>query len=186
MACSFSLSGQSLLALCKVIVQPRTALSLFFITITLPSQIIRSLQGDVQLLWFSYVSCRLQSGPPEFLRNTWSVNWRCPRRKEVSSYLEKIHPSSILWDMKRKCCLGELSSALEGMWRIYSESKGCSLMSERSSIWLHLQRATLSNIVAKLYLLLNASETKPLSKPEKKISHSYTGLSSDSYIQKRL
>ena len=122
----------------------------------------------MQLLWFSYVSCWLQSGPPEFLRNIWSVNWHCPRRKEVSSYLEKTHPSSILWDMKRKCCLGELSSALEGMWRIYSESKGCSLMSESSSIWLHLQRATLSNIVAKLYLLLNASETKLLSKPQKK------------------
>lgn len=102
------------------------------------------------------------------LHNAWSVNWHCPRRKEVSSYLEKTHPSSILCDMKIKCYLGELSPALEGMWRNYSESKGCSLMSESYSIWLYLQRATLSNIVAKLCLLLNASETKLLLKPEKK------------------
>ena len=112
--------------------------------------------------WTSLVLC-----------NAWSVNWRRPRRKEVLSYLEKTHPSSILCDMKIKCCLSELSPALEGMWRNYSESKGCSLMSESYSIWLCLQRATLSNIVAKLYLLLNASETKLLLKPEKKKNQSF-------------
>ena len=107
--------------------------------------------------WTSLVLC-----------NAWSVNWHRPRRKEVLSYLEKTHPSSILCDMKIKWYLGELSPALEGMWRKYSESKGCSLMLESYSIWLYLQRATLSNIVAKLYLLLNASETKLILKSEKK------------------
>lgn len=99
---------------------------------------------------------------------------------------ERTWGFSILYDMKRKCHVGALSPALEDMRRTYSESEDYSLMSESYSIWLYRHRATLSNIVVKTYLFLNASEAKLLSKAEKKkINHLYVGLSSDPYMQRR-
>lgn len=85
---------------------------------------------------------------------------------------ERTWGFSILYDMKRKCHVGALSPALEDMRRTYSESEDYSLMSESYSIWLYRHRATLSNIVVKTYLFLNASEAKLLSKAEKKKNQS--------------
>lgn len=87
-------------------------------------------------------------------------------RKSPATVRNNMHfPFYTTW--RENAIFVNFSPALEGMWWNYSESKGCNLMSESYSIWLRLHRATFSNIVAKLYLLLNASEAKLFSKAEK-------------------